>query len=267
MAELRFLDLPTGDLHRRALDLHLQAAAQRLLHPRPDVRGLGRHQAHRAGQPGQRPGILAGDRRQRPVLHLQVVKTRHLLRVGQVEAGLRVVGVGDGGGADHEVALGLGQLLGDRALLGADELQVGLRQQHVEVALRHPQHQVLCRSVELNLARQRLQLALLVDLAVDRPEQRLGQLHPEPARAEVALPAGKERGPGKLRVEIVVVQVGVGAQLRQQPGATLRDLLLAGQVARARAAVLRVGQPRLLVHRQQVGADGRTGQGEKHEGK
>jgi hypothetical protein len=61
---------------------------------------------------------------------------------GQVEAGLRFARVGDGGGADLEIALGRGQLLGMAALLALGGQRV-LRGQHVEVGLGHAHDQVL----------------------------------------------------------------------------------------------------------------------------
>jgi len=52
-------------------------------------------------------------------LDFEVVGGSQFLRHDQVVAGLGFVGVGDGGGADFEVALGLFQLLGDRSFLVA----------------------------------------------------------------------------------------------------------------------------------------------------
>src|SRR5438128_1727396 len=79
-----------------------------------------------------------------------------------VVGGLGFVGVGDGLGADLEVALGRGQLLGGRGLLGARRFQRVLGRQHVEVGLGHARDQVLLGLGELGLRDGLLQLALLV---------------------------------------------------------------------------------------------------------
>ena len=50
-------------------------------------------------------------------------------------ARLRIVGIGDGGGADFEVALGLRELLGIGGFLRDCEGQIVFREQNVEVGL------------------------------------------------------------------------------------------------------------------------------------
>ena len=82
---------------------------------------------------------------ERELLDAQVVLGRDFLRDHQVVAGLRLARVGDGGGADLEVALGRGQLLGHRGLLRLHEGQRVLRRQHVEVSLADADDQVLAR--------------------------------------------------------------------------------------------------------------------------
>ena len=56
---------------------------------------------------------------ERDALGAQVVVGGDLLRGGEVEARLRLARVGDGRGADLEIALGRGELLGDGGLAGA----------------------------------------------------------------------------------------------------------------------------------------------------
>jgi hypothetical protein len=86
----------------------------------------------------------------------------NFLRQHQVEAGLRLARVGDGGGADLEVALGGGQLLGHGGLLGLHEGQRVLRGQHIEIGLRGAHDQVLLGRVQLGLGDVDRQLGLLV---------------------------------------------------------------------------------------------------------
>jgi hypothetical protein len=96
---------------------------------------------------------------------------------GQVEAGLRFARVGDGGGADLEIALGRGQLLGDTALLKRLGAQRVLRGQHVEIGLRHAHDQVLLGGFEVGLGHVQRPPGLLQRGAVAAVEQRVPALH------------------------------------------------------------------------------------------
>ena len=91
----------------------------------------------------------------------QVVLGGDLLRQHQVEARLRLARVGDGGGADLEVALGRGQLLGrSPPCARASKAERVLRGQHVEVGLRHADDQVLAGGRQLVFGQVALALAL-----------------------------------------------------------------------------------------------------------
>ena len=81
----------------------------------------------------------------------QVVVGGDFLRCDQVKAGLGFTRVGDGGGADFEVALGRGQLFRHGCLLCLDEAQAFLRRQHVKVGLADAHHQFLLGRFELGL--------------------------------------------------------------------------------------------------------------------
>ena len=73
------------------------------------------------------------------------------LRDHKVVRRLRFMRIGDGLGADFEVALGRRQLFGGRRLLRTGRFQVVLRAQHVEISLRHAGDQVLLRLGEYKL--------------------------------------------------------------------------------------------------------------------
>ncbi len=109
--------------------------------------------------------VAADELVQRDLGHQQVVLRGDLLRVRQVGARLGFAGVGDGGVADLEVALGRCQLFGDRLAVALHRLQRVGRGQHVEVGLRHAHDQVLVGLRQLRL-RDVLVLLRLVDLQV-----------------------------------------------------------------------------------------------------
>jgi hypothetical protein len=100
----------------------------------------------------------------------------NLLRGRQVEARLRLVGVGDRCRADLEVLLGLLELLRDRRLVGLHRAQVLDREEDVEVGLGDAQDQILSglREVGLGLHDQQLRLVVLDEILP--AEQRLRQV-------------------------------------------------------------------------------------------
>ena len=86
---------------------------------------------------------------ERQPFDLQVVVSGDFLRCDQVKAGLGFTRVGDGGGADFEVALGRGQLFRHGCLLRLDEAQAFLRRQDIKVGLAGAHHQFLRGRFEL----------------------------------------------------------------------------------------------------------------------
>ena len=70
---------------------------------------------------------------------------RDFLRDHQVKFGLGFAGVGDGAGADFEIALRRRQLFANRRFLRADKGQTVARRQHIKVRAAYPHHQVLAR--------------------------------------------------------------------------------------------------------------------------
>jgi hypothetical protein len=114
---------------------------------------------------GQRPAAT-DDRPHGLALDLDVVDGRDLLGHDQIVASLSVVRIGDGGGADLEVALGLCELFRRGDFLRPHCAQVVLRQQDIEVSLRHPQHEVLAGQRELALRLHHLDLGLVVQRVI-----------------------------------------------------------------------------------------------------
>ena len=110
-------------------------------------------------------------------LDFKVVRGRQFLRHDQVVAGLRFVGIGDGGRADFEIALGLFELLGNRGFLRCRQLHAVLCNQDVEIGLRAAQDQILLGDFILRFADGHLQFGLVVQRPVLFAEQRLDQAH------------------------------------------------------------------------------------------
>jgi len=131
-AALRF---EPGDLGGRFLQRDRIALLLGEIDPVLHVVRVGRREAHVCTQRRQLRVFLAVERLQRPALVLEVVLRRDLLRHDEVEARLRLVRVDDGRGADLEITLGLGQLLGNRRFLRPHQPQRVLRREHVEVGL------------------------------------------------------------------------------------------------------------------------------------
>ncbi|MCY1231250.1 hypothetical protein D9M72_436920 [compost metagenome] len=234
----------------------LRVAGLGLRGPGVDVGRLRAGDGRLGAQAHQFVDRLAGDLLQRGAPDLQVALCGDLGRGGQVVARLGVVGIDDGGGADLEVALGLFQLLADCLLLRARQVQVVLRGKHVEVGLRGARDQVELGLVEGDFARHRRQLALLVGFPAVPAEQRLAQLQLPVVVVEEtrARSAGRavDRQRGGL-VELCAVGAGGADDLRQQPGAALRQPLARGEQLRAGAGELRVIGLRIAIDLQQVG--------------
>jgi hypothetical protein len=227
---------------------HQQARLVGLLDPCAHVGGLRRAQNHRAAHTGELSHRLAHDLFERADLDFHVVLAHQLLRHDQVVARLRIARVGDGGRAHDEVALGLLELPGHRRLLRQDGAQVRAREQHVEVALRHPRNELLGGHRKLGLGLFDLHPRLLVGGVVLRPVQRLVDLHPVVVVVEVALRRDKCRVI-EIRVQNVVVRARVEVDVRQQQRARLRQLLLYPDVLRLRPRVRRILHLRLPVDR------------------
>jgi hypothetical protein len=213
----------------------------------------------------QRAGRRADDGLQRGLPGFEVVHGGDLLRDHQVVGGLGFMGVGNGLGADFEVALRRRQLLGHGFLLGAGRGQRVLGRQHVEVGLGHAGDQVLLGLGELGFRNRLLQLALLVGFPAVPAEQRLQQLDVDflggKARAARGHGAGDDAGvvddrfPGVERPEVIVAMVDVtrDADDRQQPRTPLGDAFAARSGGSASACIGGVVRQSLLVHLEQIG--------------
>ena len=105
--------------------------------------------------------------------------------------GLRLALVGDGGGADLEVALGRGKLFRHSGLLCAHEGQRVACGQHVKVGLGDANQQILLGAFELRLGKVRAALALLKGDAVGRAVQGLRRLHTQRLRRAIDIHVGQ----------------------------------------------------------------------------
>ena len=187
-------DFARGDLEHR-----LVAADDEVVEARR-VRPLVHDVRHRRGHGDrlkrrQLVRDLADDLLQRAHRDLERVLARDLLGDREVVARLRLVRVGDGRGPDLEVALRLRELLGDRDLVGADEVEVVLRGEHLEVGLRHAHDEVLRRLPELGLGLQHLELRLLVLDDVLPAEERLREVNGVTVAVEVCPDCRLRSGP------------------------------------------------------------------------
>jgi hypothetical protein len=195
------------------------------------------------------------DRAERREPVVEVVARRDLLRDDLVVVGLRLVGVGDRRDADLEVALRLRELLGHGGLLRGGELDVELREQHVEIRDRDTDDQVLLRGGEREVGLLDLALRLVVRQHGRDAEDRLARADREAEVLEIAGRDDRRRG---ARVGVGVVRVDrrrqpdVGEELR----ARLRRPLLRREPVRAGGAERRVRPLRLAVDVHQVLARG-----------
>ena len=147
-------DLLPGDLMARARARDLQTRLVGYLHPLLDVGGPRLGQDERLAHRREAVRRLAQQQRERATFDLEVVAVGDLLGHRLVVARLRLQRVHDGRGADLEVALGLRELLVDRGLLRLGQRHVVLREQHVEVGLRHAKREVLRGAGEHHLGLQ-----------------------------------------------------------------------------------------------------------------
>ena len=176
MAGAVAFDFLVGDGLGDALDLGLQVAFGGACSPGVDGLRFDLEFA-RFHEDVERAGRFADEFFQRAQTDGEAVLLGDFLRHCEVVARLRFMGVGDGGGADFEVALGGRQLFGDGRFLRIDEGDVVLRLQHVEIGLCDAQDQVLCRYLQLHLGDLDLLLGLLVLHQILFTEQRLRGVH------------------------------------------------------------------------------------------
>jgi hypothetical protein len=255
VARLLALHLLLRDLVARARHRHRVARVGRGLHPLLDVVGRGGRQRERVAQRHESLGELAQQHREQALLHLEIGPVGDLLRHRLVVTCLRLQGVHDRRRANLEVALGLGELLVERGLLGFREGHGVAREQHVEVRLRRAQRQVLLRLRERGLRLQHRLLRLADRDPVLHAEDRLRE------RDAVGLVGVVEAGRA-LAVEPVARHARVGRDERQVARARLRQALGSRLVLGAGALVHGVGNERVAIHGQQVRGGGREGERE-----
>ena len=210
--------------------------------PCVDVGRQRRRQHDRRSQRRRRAARSPDQLVEHDLLHLQVVLGSDLLRDDQVVAGLRFARVGDGRGADFEVALGRCELLGDGHLLRPHQRQAVLAGQHVEIRLAHAHDQVLIGGGEHGLRDIGLPQALFVGGPVGRPVDRLRCVDANVLRVVVAshraLRAGQHvdaeigaacpcRQPHRRQ------DAGLGLCRARQAGVVLRTCTLVGCVVAA----------------------------------
>ena len=100
---------------------------------------------------------------QRALLDIEIIQIRNFFRDREIVLGLRLVGVGDGRGADFKIAFGLRQLFADGFFLRAGQRDVVLRKQHIEIGLRGAHDQGLARVGEHGFGLLHLQSGLVDD--------------------------------------------------------------------------------------------------------
>src|SRR6266850_8022513 len=109
---------------------------------------------------------LPHDLLQSTLLDFQITLSRDFLRCPEVETRLSFVSIGDRCGADLEIALGLGELLGDRHLLPLDERKTVLRGENVEIGLRDAHYQILRRLAESSFGLRCFESGFLIHLDI-----------------------------------------------------------------------------------------------------
>ena len=174
-------------------------------------------QLHGLRQRARRGRGQAGDLLQREAGHAPFVFGGDFLRVGQVEPGLRLAAVGDGGVAHFKVLARRFQLLAHGGLEGARQLQAVVRGQHVEIRLRQARDQLLGGGLPLHFGQRHLALALRGGDAVGRAVQRLAGVEVETALGETA---GVVDG-AQVHIQMRARNVAAQPRLRQQPRARL----------------------------------------------
>ena len=168
--------------------------------------------------------------------------------------------IGDRCGADLEIALGLGELLGDRHLLPLDERKTVLRGENVEIGLRDPHYQVLRRLAESSFGLRCFESGFLVHLDILPIEDGLCQR--DGVAVGVALPYGGLRGTAKGKVDVVPLRERGRVHRRQNLRQTLWEVFQAGVARRARRSVGGIVRERVAVDLQEIRcAGGRHRQG------
>jgi len=136
-------------------DLHV--AALRVIHPFLHIGRIGRDRIESGAQHIQIRHIGIDESLQVAPLQFQIVRRCQLLRQDQVISRLCFVSVGDGGGADLEIAFCLFQLLRDGRFLRGVQLHGVLRDQHIKIDLGTAQDEILLRTLELRFGDGHLQ--------------------------------------------------------------------------------------------------------------
>ena len=247
MAALGDLDLASGDAGQQLGAQDFQAGGLGLVAPLVHAGRLRGRQLHAVGQFGQRARGGADDLGQFLAPHFQVVLQAQFLGHDQIVAGLGLVGVGNGGVAQLEIALGRFQLPGDGGFFGLGGRQRVLGVEHVEVGVGHAQQQVLVGLLQLHLDVGDDELGLFVVLPAAPVEQGLGQ-----GQVPYAAPAAVGHAQAAGAAGFLVGAAGLGGNQGQQQGARLRLFLQAGAVVGARRAVDRVIAQRRLPDLHQV---------------
>jgi hypothetical protein len=154
-----------------------------------------------------------------------IVAGGDFLRHDLVVLGLRLIRVGDRRNADLEVALRLRQRLDDGLFLALRELDVELRQEHVEIRGRNAQDEVLPRELQHVVRLRDDLLGLIVGHEILVAEQRLRRRHEgvvlRVSRRDIGLRIGLDRG-----VVLVLCRTGRCIGVRQQARARLRQIFL-----------------------------------------
>src|SRR5713101_3366189 len=126
MTAANAFDLTYGDFERGLLGAHRITLARGSSGPVFHRVRLGRVELDVRLQRLEPLWKFPHDLLQSALLDFEIALSCDFLRRPEVEAGLRFVSIGDRCGADFKIALGLGELLGDRHLLPLDEREAVL---------------------------------------------------------------------------------------------------------------------------------------------
>ena len=207
-------------------DLDVDAVFLGGTNPGVHVTGLRRRQFGVLAQPGQCARLFGDNRLQGASLDLQIALGGNFLSVGEVEACLRFMRIGNRCRADLETLLGEFQLLNDGRLVGAHCGQVLAGVEYVEIGLGCTQDQILTGLSEVGFGLCNLQLRLVVGNPVLPAEERLAQRQ----LITVAVETGLAERIAIVKGNVVLVPHRVARQCQagQQAGAALRQFLAAG---------------------------------------
>ncbi len=193
--------------------------------PVVDSRRRQRRQGHRRGQRLRCDTVAADQLIERDALGAQIVLGRDFGGGGEVEARLRLAGVGDRGGADLEVAFGRCQLLADGFLARLRSGQRVLCHQHVEIGLRHAHDQLLLGGLQVGLRHFERLVGLADGGCVGPVEQRLAAVDGErPGGVAEAVTA--RIGKARRRIGVRVRGAAGGADAGQTQRLALRGAML-----------------------------------------